>query len=179
MSVLATGLYEITTGESRQTVQVSLLSRQGGVSRYRLIVDGGEPIEVDVTRPEEGVWTLLKGDDCFDVGVVATDPGGDGADLSVDVRGQHHDVRVQDPRRKALQSASGEGAGTIRTQMPGRVIRVLVGVGDTVEKGQPVVVVEAMKMENEIKAPRAGAIARILVGEGDLVESKATLIELE
>jgi biotin carboxyl carrier protein len=176
MSALATGLYEITTGETPQTVQVSLLSRDGGVARYRIVVDGGEPIEVDVTRPEDGVWTLLRGDDCFDVGV---SEAGESGELSVDVRGHHHEVLVQDPRRKALQSASSDGAGTIRTQMPGRVIRVLVTVGEEVEKGQPVVVVEAMKMENEIKAPRAGAIARVLVAEGDLVESKATLIELE
>jgi biotin carboxyl carrier protein len=62
--------------------------------------------------------------------------------------------------------------------MPGRIVRVLVSEGDTVTKGTPLVVVEAMKMENEIKSPRDGTVTRVAIGAGDLVESRAVLVEL-
>jgi pyruvate carboxylase subunit B len=86
---------------------------------------------------------------------------------------------VVDPRRKALRTAAGAGAGVVKTQMPGRIVRLLLAEGDTVAKGEPMLVVEAMKMENEIKAPRDGVIKRFAVAAGDIVEAKAVLVELE
>jgi pyruvate carboxylase subunit B len=62
--------------------------------------------------------------------------------------------------------------------MPGRIVRVLVSEGDTVTTGMPLVVVEAMKMENEIKSPRDGIVTRVAIGAGDLVEARAVLVEL-
>ena len=93
--------------------------------------------------------------------------------------GIRHDASVMDPRRKALRMAAGAGADVIKTAMPGRVVRILVAAGDSVEKGAPVIVVEAMKMENELTAPRAGIISRICVEEGAQVEGKTVLVELE
>ena len=63
--------------------------------------------------------------------------------------------------------------------MPGRIVRLLVGVGQEVEAGQVMLVLEAMKMENELRAPRKGVVASILVREGDPVEAGRRLIELE
>ena len=60
--------------------------------------------------------------------------------------------------------------------MPGRIVRVLVGVGDRVAARQPVVVVEAMKMENELRAPRDGVVTQVLAAPGAAVESGAVLI---
>ena len=60
--------------------------------------------------------------------------------------------------------------------MPGRIVRVLVGVGDRVAARQPVVVVEAMKMENELRSPRDGVVTEVLVAPGAAVESGAVLI---
>jgi biotin carboxyl carrier protein len=62
--------------------------------------------------------------------------------------------------------------------MPGRVVKLLVGPGDAVEKGTGVVVVEAMKMENELVAPVPGVIERVFVGAGDAVERGAPLLEI-
>jgi pyruvate carboxylase subunit B len=73
---------------------------------------------------------------------------------------------------------SGAGADVIKTAMPGRVVRILVEEGDEVDKGTPVIVVEAMKMENELGAPRAGVISRICVENGAQVEAKTVLVEL-
>jgi biotin carboxyl carrier protein len=63
--------------------------------------------------------------------------------------------------------------------MPGRVVKVLVRPGDAVAARQPVVVVEAMKMENELRAPRAGTVAEVRVNEGVSVEANAVLVVLE
>jgi biotin carboxyl carrier protein len=63
--------------------------------------------------------------------------------------------------------------------MPGRVVKVLVKSGDTVAARQPLVIVEAMKMENELRAPRAGTVADVRVSEGQSVEANAVLVVLE
>ena len=68
---------------------------------------------------------------------------------------------------------------TIITKMPGRIVAILVEEGQAVEKGQSVVIVEAMKMENPLKATLAGTVSRILVETGDLVEAKSVLVELD
>jgi biotin carboxyl carrier protein len=63
--------------------------------------------------------------------------------------------------------------------MPGRMVRVLVEVGDEVEAGQALLVIEAMKMQNELKSPKAGRVARIAVGVGDAVGSGDVLVVVE
>jgi biotin carboxyl carrier protein len=69
--------------------------------------------------------------------------------------------------------------GRVTAPMPGRVVRVLVAVGDTVTARQPVVVMEAMKMENELRATAAGAVRRVHVAAGTAVEKGALLLEME
>jgi biotin carboxyl carrier protein len=83
--------------------------------------------------------------------------------------------------RRAAAGASGHGAGEsmVRAPMPGRVLKLLVGEGDAVSAGAPLVVVEAMKMENELLAARAGIVKRIRVQVGDTVERDSALLELE
>ena len=68
------------------------------------------------------------------------------------------------------------GAASVKAPMPGRIVRVLVGVGDRVAARQPVVVVEAMKMENELRSPRDGVVTQVLATPGAAVESGAVLI---
>jgi biotin carboxyl carrier protein len=73
----------------------------------------------------------------------------------------------------------GHGQATIVAPMPGRVVRVLAAAGDDVEARQPVIVVEAMKMENELRAPRAGRIKEIVVTPGTSVEAGRVLAVIE
>jgi len=70
------------------------------------------------------------------------------------------------------------GSGAVSVAMPGRVVKLLAKVGDAVEKGQPVLIVEAMKMENEVKAKRAGVVTVIHVAEGGSVEGGKILMEI-
>lgn len=83
---------------------------------------------------------------------------------------------IEDPRAAALHAADGAAAGTLKTPMPGAVARVLVKPGDAVVKGQVLVVVEAMKMENEFRSPCDGTVAEVGVKPGTTVEAGALLV---
>ncbi len=81
--------------------------------------------------------------------------------------------------KAAAQAAAGEGGrAMIRAAMPGMVVRVIVTIGQTVKRGDPVVILEAMKMENEVRAPADGVVHAIMVTERDSVEKGAQLVAL-
>ncbi len=82
-------------------------------------------------------------------------------------------------RTAARSARAAEHAGSLAAPMPGRVRRTLVKEGDRVEKGQVVLVLEAMKMEHAIRAPGAGVVARFFHGEGDLVDAGTELAVIE
>ena len=164
--------WEVQIGDEIRLVRVEPV--QGGQDYYKVRVDDGPVHTVDTRHLKNGVLHLLVEEISTDCGVDPTEEGFD-----VDVRGARFEATVTDPRRKALRMADTAGGGVVRTAMPGRIIRRLVAEGDTVIKGQPLLVVEAMKMENEIKSPRDGVLRRFAVAEGELVESKAVLAELE
>jgi biotin carboxyl carrier protein len=88
--------------------------------------------------------------------------------------------RAELRERVAKEAASHQATGTatLRAQIPGRVVRLWVSEGETVERGQRLMAVEAMKMENEIRAPQAGTVARISVAVGDRVEKQDELLTL-
>jgi pyruvate carboxylase subunit B len=100
------------------------------------------------------------------------------------VDGFRFDVEALDERTRAIRQLAGAaappaGPAAIAAPMPGLVIRVLVQEGDRVQTGQPMVVIEAMKMENELRAPAAGQVRTIHVQPGTAVEKGTRLIELE
>ena len=166
--------YDVTVGDLHQRIAVRLLrTTPQGARIYGVRVGGGPEQALELSRPEAMVMNLLVDGRSVEAGAV---PQPDG--FLVDVSGVPHEVSVVDPRQRALRAGASDGAAAVRTQMPGRVVRLLVAVGDVVEKNDPLVVVEAMKMENELKAPRAGTVKRIAVQPGALVEAKAVLIEL-
>jgi biotin carboxyl carrier protein len=149
-------------------------SHQDGLGRlYRISIGDAEPVEVVGEEMGNGEWSLISQGRSWEAGVSQTEQG-----CAVDILGIRHDLSVVDPLRKALRLAGSEGGAVIKSQMPGRVIRLLVEEGEMVEKGSPLLVLEAMKMENEIKAPRGGEVKRIAVCEGDLIEARTLLVEL-
>jgi glutaconyl-CoA/methylmalonyl-CoA decarboxylase subunit gamma len=77
------------------------------------------------------------------------------------------------------KSAAGSGSGSLKAPMPGRVVKILISEGDAVEHGAPVIIVEAMKMENELQAPTSGVVRRVAVVEGEAVEAGQILCEIE
>jgi biotin carboxyl carrier protein len=142
--------------------------------RFRI---GQDPVrEAQVEEPEPGVYSILMDGRSYDARVEET-PGG----LVIAIDGHRFEAEAADPRRWVRPSAGrrGEGVQSIMAPMPGKVVRVLVAVGDEVAGGQGIVVVEAMKMQNEMKAARAGRVLTVPVGEGATVAAGDVLATLE
>ena len=168
-------VYLVRLGQKERSITVRRLSdgAESGL-RYGITVDDNDEVEVDAVRPVDDVLSLLYQGRSWEAGLVEIEDG-----YEVEVVGLRHEFEVMDPRKKALRMAEGAGDKTLKTQMPGRVVRILVAEGSTVEEGQPVIVVEAMKMENELKSPVSGTVQRLCVGEGEQVQARSTLIEFE
>ena len=161
--------YEITIDGTTRTVDVTL----GKDGRYVVAFDGEQHV-VDLLKPTPEAYQMLIDGQSWEAGCVPTSDG-----YLVDVMGVSTDVAVVDPRRKALKLGAGSASGTIATQMPGRIVRLMVKPGDTVKKGQPVLVIEAMKMENEMKSPVDGVLGEVYVSEGQTVEAGTKLVRID
>jgi biotin carboxyl carrier protein len=97
-----------------------------------------------------------------------------GADMHLMIAGERYAAEVRDPR--SFRSRKGAGAGLegpkkLVSPMPGKIVRVLVAAGAEVEAGQGVIVVEAMKMQNEVKSPKKGKVSKLLAAEGATVNA--------
>ncbi len=154
-----------------------LLVEALGADRYAVTIDG-KRVEVDALQLPTGALSLLAEDQSW-----SADFDEKGDEIGVILRGQLTRLDVVDERKLRLRAASAafsvEGKQTINAPMPGKVVKILVKVGDVVTEGQGLVVVEAMKMENELKSPKAGAVTEVLTKEGTAVENGAPLIVVE
>ena len=131
-------------------------------------------IDVDAVEIVPGTFSILIAGRVFEARVL---PGKD--NLSVRCAGRDFAVEVRDPRAWRGSRSSvleAEGRQQVPAPMPGKVVRVLVAAGDVVEAGQGLIVVEAMKMQNEIRAPKGGTIERVLAREGQAVSAGETLV---
>jgi biotin carboxyl carrier protein len=107
---------------------------------------------------------------------------GDSHRAGITIAGHFYDIEIEDERERAALAAAraaGAGGGLVKSVMPGVVVSLLVAEGDVVEEGQPLLVLEAMKMQNEIAAPAAGSVRLIHVQEGEAVSAGAKLVDLE
>jgi len=137
-------------------------------------IDGVES-RVDLERIEGETWSLLVGGSSHELSLVEDRDG-----VRVRRGGAEALVRLQDPERDEIDLAAEDGAlKEVTAIMPGRVARVLVEPGQEVARSQGLLVVEAMKMENEIASPRAATVRRVRVAAGQHVEMGAVLVELE
>jgi acetyl/propionyl-CoA carboxylase alpha subunit len=141
----------------------------------------GEPVEAELGAALPGSVRHLIADG-RSVALVAR-PGDRRGRWSLTIGGTRLNVEAVDERTRAIREMAGESADaaatTVVAPMPGLVVRLDVAVGDEVRAGQGVVVVEAMKMENELKAPGDGRVAEILVSPGQTVEKGAVMIVFE
>ncbi len=152
-----------------QTYEVEVSPLHGTDQEFTVRVDGVDvPVSVPPLTEAEMEWIIV---------------GGHPYELAVDhelrwLKSWHglHSVAVHDQGAGAIKPASGDGR--VKAPVPGLLTRVLVNEGDRVEAGQPVVILEAMKMENEIRAPRSGQIAR-LASPGQSVMLGQVLVEIE
>ena len=149
--------------------------------KWQVPVDGRE-IEVDsqqldsVLRVEAGVYSVLLNGASYEVRMHESAGG-----FTASAAGRRFAVEVRNPRdaSRGSRMAIGSGRQIVTAPMPGKVIRVLVAAGDLVETGQGLVVVEAMKMQNELKASRPGRVIEMRAREGETVGPGETLVVLE
>jgi len=139
---------------------------------------GEERFEADLRRVGPATFSVILGHRSFDFDVVR-----DGDDLLVASRNSAARVTLVDAARRAMRAGSRRrevsGRAEIKAAMPGRVINVLVAPGDQVAADQGVLIVEAMKMENELKSPKAGKVIEVRVVAGQTVEKNELLLVIE
>lgn len=162
---------------------------------------GDEEIELEVERNADGKLQLKKSAaegqiDAFSDVEIDEIPGGFlvrhgisvheiftaslGNKQQVDDGHFHHIVESEDPRQAFQKRRRGGSSGnSIAAPMPGRIVKIPVSVGDEIKEGQSLIIIEAMKMENEMRAKSDVKIAEVLVSEGDNVEANAVLIRFE
>jgi acetyl/propionyl-CoA carboxylase alpha subunit len=148
--------YFVTVG-GREVELDGTLSQVPGTP-LRHLMAGGRSHAVVARRGEDGTWDLHLDGGRFQAAVV--------------------DERTRAIRAMTGQSGPGSGPRPIRAPMPGLVVAVAVSPGDAVRAGQTVVIIEAMKMENDLKAEADGVVSSVRVGPGEPVEKGAVLVEL-
>jgi biotin carboxyl carrier protein len=134
----------------------------------------GEPLEADATEVSPGIFSILINGESFAVRLERV-----GEELRAFTGGREFRVLIQDERewrRNRGGSVEAEGRQQVLAPMPGKIVRVLVSAGDSVRAGQGLLVVEAMKMQNEIRAPKSGRIDRVRVIEGQTVNAGEVVV---
>ncbi len=158
---------------------------------YEVAVDGGH-VTVDgegfeahfMAVPSTPLYHLLLGADSWTVAVQELAGEAGSARWALGVVGERVEVDVIDERTRQIQALTGQrpapaSGGVVKAPMPGLVVRVEVQEGQRVEAGEGLVVVEAMKMENELRATRAGVVSRVHVKAGQTVDRGVPLVTLE
>ncbi|HRI03755.1 MAG TPA: hypothetical protein PLL77_08435 [Pyrinomonadaceae bacterium] len=154
-----------------EKLDVEIVEQDG---KTRALV-GGREYKLEVSQPEPGIFALRNGHKMTEA-FVSPDTN------QVVIGGHEFEVEIADPKRLRGAGADhehGEGIAEIKTAMPGKVVRILVAVGAEVEKGDGVIVVEAMKMQNEMKSPKTGVVTKINASEGDTVAAGDILVVIE
>ncbi len=165
--------YIAKLGEKTYTVEVEEVEK----SIYRVSVDGSEFL-LDGKKTGRTNYSLIVDNRSFEVDIDVSED-----DYRVLVDGRNYHIHLLDERRMRLGGVQAgielQGRQRVSVPMPGKVIAVLVSEGDQVERGQGLVIVEAMKMENEVRSPINGEVKEVKVKAGDSLEAGATLLVVE
>ena len=166
--------YEVSEKKG-ESLRIGL--REIGEGQYEVTI-AGETVHVDAVRSSRTIYSVIEEGQQFEV--VVDEKGGH--DFDVLVGGRIFHMESVDERTRLLAGSAATvatGPQTVSAEMPGKVVKVSVPVGSAVDEGQGVVVLEAMKMENEIPSPIDGVVVEIAVREGDTVETGTTLFVVE
>ena len=164
-------IYEVMIAEKVYRVELVRTEQE-----WKCKLDGRE-LPLDVVSAQDGMLSLLLQGKSYEVKQETV-----GADTNVVVGQERFSASVRDPRSfrsRRRSGASEQGVMKIKAPMPGKVVRILAPAGSQVEIGQSVVVIEAMKMQNELKAPKTGVVKKINVEEGAAVDAGQALAEVE
>jgi biotin carboxyl carrier protein len=147
----------------------------GAAGAYNVRI-GERELKADLRQVGPSSFSIIVGARSFDFDVIR-----EGDELVVASRAGVSRMTLQDAARRMMRTGAKqiEGRAELKAMMPGRVVTILVKVGDEVQAGQGVITVEAMKMENELKSPKAGKVTEIKVAAGQTVEKGALLLVIE
>jgi biotin carboxyl carrier protein len=162
--------YIATIGEQQYEIEV--------LSDGEILFDGKQLSADFQSVADQPVYSLLLDGQSYEASIHPTDSG-----IQVLLRGQLIDVRVEDERQRRLRESSGgqviqSGDIHLKAPMPGLVVTIPVEEGQEVTSGENLIILESMKMQNELKAPRDGVITRLRVKPGDNVENNQVLLVL-
>jgi len=141
--------------------------------RWRISLDG-ESLDADAVEIAANIFSILLNGKSYEVRIAPTPTGA----LTLQTAHREFTAEVLDPRAwrgRRHGALEAEGRQQILAPMPGKIVRVLVQAGEKVEAGQGLIVVEAMKMQNEIRSPKSGTVERLLVKEGQPVNAGEVL----
>jgi len=161
--------YEIVINGARRSVE--LIPQANGASRVAFTLDG-RLVEADAIRISRGTYSILLGGRSFEVTAEETSDG-----LLLRTNGQEFQAEVIDPRSWRRRRGAGielEGRQQLVAPMPGKIVRVLAAAGQQVTAGQGLLVIEAMKMQNEIRSPKSGVVEKV-AREGQTVNAGEVL----
>jgi biotin carboxyl carrier protein len=173
--------FSVKIGAKERIVELAV----GDDGRTRVSVDGVERA-VELVAVEPGAWSAREG---HTQALAYVD--GEGAKMTVAIRMAGADpvvipvevAEARSPRVAALaqlaRAMAKAGPVSVRSPMPGRIVKILVRAGERIAAGHAVVVVEAMKMENELRAPRAGTVREVRCAEGTAVEAGQDLVVID
>lgn len=140
----------------------------------------GRLLEVDfVSVNGQPVYSMIIDGKSYESYVYETEEG-----WQVLTRGRQYNLTVEDEREKRLRAAAGgrvaeSGEYHLKAPMPGLIVAIPVNEGDPVKKGQTLVILESMKMQNELKSPKGGTVGRIRVKQGETVEQRQALLSVQ
>jgi biotin carboxyl carrier protein len=155
---------EIEFGGKARTVEIDADSAPGKQIRYKI---DSRIVEADAAEVAPGIYSILIDGTSLKARV---EPHGTA--LRVIVAGSEYAAVLRDPRqwrRSRGAALEAEGRQQVLAPMPGKIVRVLVKAGEAIEAGQGILVVEAMKMQNEVRSPKSGTVERLLVSENQAV----------
>jgi biotin carboxyl carrier protein len=169
--------FEVDINGQVRTVSIEPAAGNGATGTGVRVTVDGRVQEVNVTPTDLGLSVMFAGGRMVDAALTEQAAGEwliqfAKVDVTASVNGRRFG-------RTRGGGAPAAGERRVSAPMPGRIVRVLVRAGDTVAAGQPLVVVEAMKMENELKSPKAGRVKEVSVGEGMSIEAGRLLVVVD
>jgi acetyl/propionyl-CoA carboxylase alpha subunit len=160
-----------------------------GKTEHRVELEGkntgkinGENFSVDLIKVKAGIFSIIKDDKSYNVEVVKTDKST--KTFTIKVNGNKYDLEVKDQfdellKKLGMENLNAGKVNEIKAPMPGLVIDILVQPGSEVKKGDAIMVLEAMKMENILKSPSDGVVKKVNVEKKQAVEKNQVLVNFE
>jgi biotin carboxyl carrier protein len=160
--------FEVLINGTRRIVEL-----ERDTNRWRISLDG-EPADADAVEIAPNIFSVLLNGKSYEIRVTPNPSG----TLTLQTGRNEFTAEVIDPRAwrgRRHGALEAEGRQQILAPMPGKIVRVLVQAGERVQAGQGLLVVEAMKMQNEIRSPKSGTVERLLIKEGQPVNAGEVL----